>query len=112
MILPLAKRRKISLWPIRSQRSELLKGTWTLISAKISALGAYVPSRVLTNSDLEKMDLTLLTPGWSNGPASGGGHCRSGIASSDLARKPLEIGWLCAQIEAASLDASLWPPFS
>ena len=34
---------------------EVIKGTKTLLKAKITALGCYIPPRVLTNQDLEKM---------------------------------------------------------
>ncbi|HZI56034.1 MAG TPA: 3-oxoacyl-ACP synthase, partial [Verrucomicrobiae bacterium] len=76
-----------------------------LIPAKISALSAHVPSRVLTNADLEKMIDT--SDAWlvERTGIRRRHIAERGIASSDLAVEAARKLLAARQIEAASLDA-------
>ncbi|MGA9643402.1 MAG: beta-ketoacyl-ACP synthase III [Terriglobales bacterium] len=77
----------------------------TLKRVKISALGTYVPPRVLTNADLEKMvdttnDWIMTRVGIKERHLAG-----KGVGTSDLAAEAAKIALAQRGIEASELDA-------
>src|SRR6266852_2453246 len=87
------------------QENSLKQPTRALVRAKITALGTYVPPRLLTNADLEKMVET--TDQWivERTGISERHLVDQGVATSDLAVEAAKKALAMRGIEASDLDA-------